>query len=255
MRIAVFSDIHGNTAALDAVLAGIRASGEVDALWIAGDVADMGADPRGVVERLRSIGWAEVVCVRGNADRAVYDGDLVTELASVRRQSDEDALTTLTFVEEAAWTRGVLAGTVGLEWIRALPLEVRRTLPDGTRVLVVHARPGADDGDGFVPGMTGPELRALLGSPDAGLVLVGHTHQPVNSTIDGVRVINAGSVSNPVVADQRAQWLLIEADTGGYRIERRSTAYDIPAYLQQVRDVAHPARSIIWSYFGQECPD
>jgi hypothetical protein len=37
MRIAFISDIHGNSIALDAVLADIEARGGVDAYWLLGD--------------------------------------------------------------------------------------------------------------------------------------------------------------------------------------------------------------------------
>lgn len=38
MRIALFSDIHGNTVALDAVLADIAQRGGADACWVLGDL-------------------------------------------------------------------------------------------------------------------------------------------------------------------------------------------------------------------------
>ena len=45
MRVAVFSDCHGNAIALEAVLADIEGTGGVEAHWVIGDVADMGSDP------------------------------------------------------------------------------------------------------------------------------------------------------------------------------------------------------------------
>jgi predicted phosphodiesterase len=48
MRIALLSDIHGNTLALDAVLADIETRGGVDSYWILGDFSSMGYDPVGV---------------------------------------------------------------------------------------------------------------------------------------------------------------------------------------------------------------
>ena len=39
MRLAVFSDIHGNLTALDAVLADLEALGGADHTWFLGDLA------------------------------------------------------------------------------------------------------------------------------------------------------------------------------------------------------------------------
>jgi len=38
MRLALLSDVHGNTIALDAVLADIEQNGGVDGYWVLGDL-------------------------------------------------------------------------------------------------------------------------------------------------------------------------------------------------------------------------
>lgn len=257
MRVAVFSDCHGNAIALAAVLADIEREGGADACWVIGDVADMGSDPVGCIRLLR--GLDNLVVIRGNADRAVSESGLASgrarELAAIRKSSDEDALIALRCLEDAAWTRAVItqAGLDHLDWLKGLPLEARQSLPDGTRVLLVHAAPGRDDGPGPLPSASDDELRAMLAGCDADLVIVGHTHTPLDRTVDGIRVINSGSVSNPPMADKRAKWLLLEADgSSGYRIERHLVAYDRDAYLQALVDIEHPARTRIWQHFGRE---
>ena len=66
MTIAVLTDIHGNSVALDAVIADARAVG-VTRWWLLGDLVAMGPDPVGTVARLGELG-AEVR-VTGNTDR------------------------------------------------------------------------------------------------------------------------------------------------------------------------------------------
>jgi len=256
MRIAVFADCHGNAIALKAVLADIEREGGVEAYWVIGDVADMGSDPARCIALLRAL--ENVVVVRGNADRAVSEsgsaGGRARELEGIRESSGEEALTALVYLEEAAWTRGAItqAGIGHLAWLKGLPLESRQTLPDGTRVLLVHAAPGRDDGPGPLPSDSDDDVRSMLAGCDANLVFVGHTHTPLDRTVDGVRVINTGSVSNPATDDQRAMWLLLDADASGYRIERRFVEYDRDAYLRTLVAVEHPARALIWHYFGQQ---
>ena len=48
------------------------------------------------------------------------------------------------------------------------------------------------------------QVRPLLTGADADLVFVGHTHVPFDRRIDGVRVVNPGSISNPFPPDLRA---------------------------------------------------
>src|SRR3954454_6446397 len=72
MKIALFSDIHGNSIALDAVLVDIAAQGGVDGYWILGDLVAIGHDPVGVLERVTQL--PNVRFVRGNTDRYIFAG-------------------------------------------------------------------------------------------------------------------------------------------------------------------------------------
>lgn len=249
MRVAVFSDCHGNAIALEAVLADVEAADRVDAHWMIGDVADMGSNPARCIALLR--GLKNAVVVRGNADRAVYDLDLAGELARARAVSDAEALTGLMYLAGAAWTRGAItqADIEHLRWLKGRPLESRQTLPDGTRVLLVHAAPGRDDGPGPLPADSDDELRSMLAGCKADLVFTGHTHTPLDRTVDGIRVVNTGSVSNPVTRDQRAMWTLLDVDRDRYRLERRFVAYDQGKYLRELASLQHPVETRIRAFF------
>lgn len=123
-----------------------------------------------------------------------------------------------------------------LDWVKALPLEERLVLPDGTRVLCVHASPGEDDGTGITPSQTHEELEHLLESCEAELVLVGHTHWPLDRSAAGVRVINPGSVSYPWFPDLRGSYALIEADASGHTITQHRVEFDIGAVIESIWD-------------------
>lgn len=157
MRIAVFSDIHGNAIALDAVLVDAANRG-VDAYWIVGDIVANGPDPVAVVDRIRSL--PNVTIVRGNTDRYVLTGDLSGIVPPLTPARSEAVVAALVAASSAhAWTRGRLTTSDGAyDWLASLPLEVRRVLPDGTRTLLVHAAPGRDDGPGVTAQMTNEDL-------------------------------------------------------------------------------------------------
>ncbi|MHB8462509.1 MAG: metallophosphoesterase family protein, partial [Vulcanimicrobiaceae bacterium] len=52
MRLAILSDIHGNTVALDACLADLQVQGGADEIVVAGDLCMDGPRPKRVVDRL-----------------------------------------------------------------------------------------------------------------------------------------------------------------------------------------------------------
>lgn len=246
MRLALLSDIHGNPIALNAVLADVAAQGGVDSYWVLGDLAALGYDPVAVIERLVEL--PNVRFVRGNTDRYVATDDLPSPRPEdVRR--DPSMLSRLVEVAQSfAWTRGYVTAAGWRSWLGDLPLEQRVILPDGTRLLGVHAAPGLDDGPGIRPEMSDAEIEALVAAAEADLICVGHTHVPLDRSVGGVRVANLGSVSLPVTEDRRASYVLLEADASGHHLEWRRVAYDWESAIAATERVRHPARGFIISH-------
>src|SRR4051812_10474010 len=66
MRTLAVGDIHGTSAALDALLAVVQPTAD-DLLVFLGDYVDRGPDSKGVIDRLIALGQTHrVVCLRGN---------------------------------------------------------------------------------------------------------------------------------------------------------------------------------------------
>jgi predicted phosphodiesterase len=254
MRIALFADIHGNSIALDAVLADIHAQGNVDEYWILGDLAAIGHDPIGVLERVTQI--PKIRFTRGNTDRYLVTGERPKPTFD-EVQQDPALLTRFVEVgQNFAWTQGVLAGSRWFDWLADLPIEQRLVLPNNTRLLGVHASPGNDNGRGVYPGIGEEELAMLLRDCNADLVCVAHTHFPVDVLVNGIRVINLGSVSNTFLPDLRASYVIIDADKTGYRIEPRRVDYDREAVITALHRLHHPASTFIEQYMrGQHIPN
>lgn len=197
MSFLIVSDIHGNLAALDAVLATAP-----DARVIClGDIVGYGPQPAACVQRIME--RAEV-CVLGNHDRA-----LVENVSPRCRQ-------------QFRWLADATA-SIGARQISSEQLAFLGGLPKwavldvyGARFMFVHATPrdplyryvGAD------PGV----WRAEVQSFDADVLLVGHTHLPFAIDVDGTRVVNPGSVGQPKDGDPRAAYAVI--DEHGIRFGR-----------------------------------
>ncbi len=184
MRLAIMSDIHGNATALQAVLDDVEQQGGVDAFWVLGDLVALGPDPVPVLERLAAL--PNLQATRGNTDR------YVTTTAHPSPSTDEvvnDISLVTRFAEVAAtfaWTQGAITAAGWFDWLDALPLEKRLSLPDGTRLLSVHAAPGTDEGDGIHDRLDNGTLITVLDGCEAELVIVGHTHRPLERAVRGM---------------------------------------------------------------------
>jgi predicted phosphodiesterase len=250
MRIALFSDVHGNSIALDAVLSDIEASGGVDEHWALGDLVALGPDPVGVVERLVALPALSVL--RGNTDRYVVTGERPPPSPAEAVGDPELVRVIMEVAGSFAWTAGNMAAAGLIDWLDALPDRFTRMLPDGTRVLAVHASPGSDEGPGIDPRATDAEQAALLAGCDADVVFAGHTHRAVDRRVGPVRAVNLGSVSNPVAPDLRASYVVLDADAGGHHIEHRRVEYDREAVIASVEALNHPGRGYITKHHRGE---
>ena len=191
MRILIVSDIHGNRAALDAVAAEPH-----DAVMCLGDIVGYGSEPRACLQWVRdNAAWV----VQGNHDRANGEG------VDPRCHPDfawlAEAVVPLTRSQLSDDERQFLSG---------LPRWVMRDF-DGLRVIAFHARP-SDPLYGYMPN----DYDAWAGEAEtveADLILVGHTHVPLDLTIGNRRVVNPGSVGQPKHGDARAAYAVLENGT------------------------------------------
>jgi predicted phosphodiesterase len=184
MRLAVISDVHGNLAALEAVLADIKGRGTGYTINL-GDCVTSPLWPTETFEALQSFA---LPTVRGNHDRWIeeYPDD---RLSSAGR-----------FARHALTAEQRLA-------LHSLPPQLR--LGDG--ILACHGTPddvstclleeSLDDGR-FVPARRDVLAKRLEGETTAHVVPCGHSHR--QAVIHGPReclILNPGSVGCPVFAD------------------------------------------------------
>jgi putative phosphoesterase len=213
VRVAALYDVHGNLPALTAVLAEVDALG-ADAIVGGGDVAS-GPMPVETLDALRARGAR---FVRGNADRVL----------DLRGANDGES-----WVRARRWVAGRL-GEERLAFLDALPLDLTLELGGLGRVRFCHGAPGSDELT--ITRLTPDEqLRGLLAGVDERVVVCGHTHVQFDRAVDGVRVVNAGSVGAPYEAEPGAYWALLDAD-----VELRRTAYDVEAAAAAIAATGYP---------------
>jgi len=216
MRILVVSDIHGNWPALAAI------DEPHDVCLCLGDLVDYGPDSA------RCVRWAMEhadYTIRGNHDHGVAQG------IEVEGESGYRYLTRVS--RPAVWN------TLGAEerrYLLKLPVTQRLTL-DGRRILMVHATP-RDPLDEYL--MKDPATWARrVHNTDADVVLVGHSHMQFCLNVDGVKVVNPGSVGQPRDGDPRAAYAVIEGD----KVELRRVDYPIDEIIARVEASLLPDRA------------
>jgi predicted phosphodiesterase len=208
-RLAVLYDIHGNLAALEAVLADAESAGATGYV-LGGDYSTFGPWPRETAELLVSLPAA--IRIRGNVDRWLLEDPEVPE----------QGLGIVTPAVEAA--REAL-GRELVEQQYGLPEQAEL---DG--ILVFHGSPLSDI-ETFAPEPEPDEERMLAGESNR-TILFGHSHQQFRRPgPDGTTLVNPGSVGMPLDRDTRGAWALYEDG----ELELRRTAYDVERAVAQMR--------------------
>jgi predicted phosphodiesterase len=210
VRLAVVSDVHGSMAALEAVVADLRATAP-DLVVHGGDTAVLGPRPAEVVDLLRELAWPGLV---GNTDQMLWEPAVRAE--QERRAPRLRSWLDVLFGLLAPWAAERL-GDERLAWLRSLPAERRVGC-----VRVVHASPG-DLWRAPMPDSSDAELAAAYGGGEAALAVYGHIHRPFVRELPGLVVANCGSVGLPWDGDPRAAYLVVD----GGRARVRRVEYDM----------------------------
>ncbi len=245
MRVALFSDVHGNLAALEAVLAKIDEGERVDVKVFAGDAVLFGPSPGEVVERLQA---SDIVCLRGNCD-AIIAG-------RIEQQLPPDPAVREALRAHKEWTMARLSDAQ-IQWLAERPAQYRISPPDSDdprRALVVtHATPrDVDDDVRFCsPDLTREEAKEVFGPADAGVVAFGHRHGHFINMYDDLTLVNVSSASMTPDGIAAAAYTIATWHGDHWSFEQHRIAYDIAAELEraQTRDLPfHPW----WQYVSAQ---
>lgn len=203
MRILLLADIHGNRAALEAV------QEPHDLCLVLGDLVDYGPEPGACVDWVRRHAHA---AVRGNHDHGVAQNVDVQGVGGFR------------FLTACTRPFSVAAlNPCQRRFLADLPTS-KMLVAGGKRFLLVHATP-RDPMDEYAPAdpaFWAPRVAGL----GVDYVCVGHTHQPYTLTVNGVTVINPGSVGLPRDGDPRAGYGVLTLDDAGAAVELKRIEYD-----------------------------
>jgi len=228
MKIAIFSDIHGNIRALDRVLEENDRE-KPDRVFCLGDLVGYGASPNQVIERLRE---RDIPTVMGNYDEGVGFDRADCGCAYTNQEDRELGDRSL------AWTKTAVIPE-NKEYLRSLLPEVRENVK-GWEVLLVHGSPRRINEYLFADR---PEQRVapMLKKAGADIIVCGHTHLPYHKNIEGIHLINTGSVGKPKSGSPEADFVIINF-AEELEVSFRKVKYDWEAAAEDIIKAGLPEK-------------
>ena len=222
-RIAIFGDVHGNSAATAATLSAIDAASP-DAVYCLGDLVGYGARPNETIDLIRE---RAIPTIMGNYDDGVgFDRD---DCGCAYKDPEEEARGQ----QSLFWSRRVTTDD-RKAYLRTLPPEIRFET-EGVRFRLVHGSPRRMNEYLFAD-RDPRSLERIARDAHCDVLVFGHTHIPWVRQIEGVLFVNAGSAGKPKDGDPRAAWALFEVAVGrSLSVEIRRVPYDVAAMAAAIR--------------------
>lgn len=217
MRILLISDIHGNYEALQSVL-------EVphDMAICLGDIVDYGPDPDRCIDVIRA---KKIPTIRGNHDNAVA---FKVDCRCGYRYKHLSIAT-----REYTWK---ILDRDEIEYLQKLPLMIKEEI-DGIKLYLTHASPRSMF-EYIKPETSDEEIQTMVNEAvepvEAEILVVGHSHIPMNRKLGNLTIINPGSVGQPRDGDNRASCTVLDTECGKTEIIRRE--YDIEKVCSKIKD-------------------
>jgi len=208
MRVAVLSDVHGNSVALAAVLAELER--EQPDLIVSGGDLTWGPLPEETFALAPSL---DARFVRGNADRAVLEN-----VSSTEREQWMQA-------QHTPEMRDFLAG-----FEEYVVVDVDGLGP----VRFCHGSPRTDE-ECVTPETPEARVREFSAGVAERVIVTAHVHIQFDREVAGIRSVNAGSVGLPYEGRPGAYWALLGPD-----IELRRTEYDLDETVALYRASGQP---------------
>jgi putative phosphoesterase len=210
-KIAVLADVHSNLHALQAVLEDARRRG-AEVFLNAGDFIGYGAYPNEVIEILRS---NKVLSIIGNYDSKVLEGK--------RSNSDEKDIA-FKYAQKKL-TRSNKA------YLNSLPKNIALAIKD-KKLLMVHGSPESIE-EHIYPNTSRDRLRELISGKNIDLMIVGHSHRQFSRTIDGITIVNPGSVGRADDNNPKAAYAIIGFNP--FSIEMLRVNYNVEDAADAIR--------------------
>lgn len=228
-KIALFSDVHSNPNALQAVLNDIRSKG-IEKIYCLGDLVGYCVFPNEVVEIIKN---NNIPTIMGNHDEtAAYSDDLYGhKYIPDKLKSPGD--------QAVDWTMYNLKKE-NKDYLKTLQRERVITLGN-YKILLVHGSPG-DNNEYLFENRSDVFLETLFKDREANVIICGHTHIPYHRILkNNYHVINDGSTGKPHDGDPRASYVILGENDDMLEVNIVRVAYDFESMAKAIEESPVPS--------------
>ena len=234
-KIALLSDIHGNTTALEAVLEDAKRAG-VEEYWLLGDVLMPGTGRRHLLNLLEEL--PITVQILGNWEDSLWRA--MKGMLDPSRASHRYLMRHCQYILEEIRPEEI-------EAMQSLPMQVHRKV-SGLRLGITHHLPDKNWGRELIHIGDQKDFDRLVTNPPCDIAVYGHIHQQFfRYGSGGELILNPGSIGQPFFLqanlrkDLRAMYAILEFDESGLKdVDFRRVSYDIEKELQLAKDLKLP---------------
>ena len=227
-KIAILSDIHGNTTALAGVLEDAKNLGATE-YWLLGDIFLPGPGANDLVALLKDL--PITASVRGNWDDCVLEA--IDGQYGLADPEEIQLLRMTQYLMEDLKPEHI-------DWLRNLPMVAKKEV-EGLRFSLSHNLPDKNYGGDLLV-ENGTEKFDQLLDEATDVAVYGHVHkQLLRYGSQGQQIINPGSIGMPYfnwegLKNHRAQYALLEVENSELvNIQFRKVAYDYEAELESAK--------------------
>ena len=230
VKIGVFSDVHSNLPALEAVLDALEGRG-CSRLICCGDIIGIGPHPEQTVRRIMNI--PNLIAVAGNHDRYLSEG-LPDSFPNAEQMDHEEML-------HHRWEHALLSPE-SAAFIKSLPLRAELTV-ENHRICAVHYP--MDEKGRYLPFNPARVCQAAEGD----IFIHGHDHTRAIAGTDGQWIVNPGSLGCPGRDKNIARAAVLTVSEARVLIEPVDIPYDAAAVVTDVDRIDYPAAGNIKKFF------
>ncbi len=228
MRIALWSDIHGNIVGLRAILKRLDQLGSADVLYALGDFLAIGPGTEDVIDLLIA---RQVQMVRGNWDEIFIDPNSYIARAAPNVRA--------TIVRHFTWLQRNLSSQAQA-LLAGLPLHAELALAPQQRLLVCHAAPHDPWSDTRRADTPTTRLRDVYGRLDAEIVAYGHYHAHHVIPLDSKLLINVASVGMSRGNAGASAFTLLEYADDRWTVQQYQVPFDVNEFEHLCRERGVP---------------
>lgn len=189
VKIGIIADVHGDYDSFIKALDFFNSQG-IQKILCAGDIVDRGSDADKIIKVIQE---RNILSIAGNHDRTV-----VSNQERWRQHKNPQKMKKL----------GRIVSDEAIEFLENLPDTATITIA-GKRILIAHGTPWSDVLGAFPDSRQSTFERIYNDyASDYDIIILGHTHHPMHATINGLHILNPGSIYSVTARDSNTFGIL-----------------------------------------------